>query len=1248
MRKIYGLILFGLFISFIGRAEDINYTNSWGKAGLSVVSQSNQSVELNFSIQSFGINTVRINGEDMVEVSLPEVFLPNDEGAPNLPGLSKFIAIPQGAIATVKLVESRVETIENVNIAPAPRIPWDTERGPLEYHKNGTIYSKDAFYPSNTVTTSEQTDIRGIDAVIVGVTPFQYNPVTKQLLVYRDIKIEVTFEGGNGHFGDDRLRNRWWDPILRDVFLNEASIPEVNYNKSFQGTKDVGCEYLIISPNNPEFLSWADSIKKFRTEQGIQTDIITMSDIGTNSAITIENFVNNAYNTWDIPPAAILILGDYGTNPDNSIMAPIWDNYCVSDNIYADVNNNDMPDIIFARMTAQNDTHLETYITKFLNYERTPPTSEDFYNHPITALGWQTERWFQICSEVVGGFWKNGLGKEPVRVNEVYDGNPDVDPWSTATNTNVVMNYFGPYGLDYIPSSPTELGDWEGGNADDVNDAINAGSFMLQHRDHGFEQGWGEPDYSSPDIADLTNTDLSFILSVNCLTGKYNLTNECFAEVFHRYKYNGENAGALGLIAASEVSYSFVNDAYVWGVYDNMWPDFMPAYGTSVDHRGILPAFGNAAGKYFLKQSNWPYNTSNKEVTYNLFHHHGDAFMTVYSEVPQPLTVLHADQLLAGATTFTVQADEDAFIALTVNGEIIGTADSDGSATEIVIPAQTVGTEVLITVTKQNFYRHQSTVEVIDNSTAYIVNAAYQLNDDAGNANGLMDYGETITLDLDMENIGTLQADNVMVTLGSESEFITVQGGAVSFGNIAAGNSTLIEDAFTFEVSGQVPDLENIVFVLEANDGSNTWNSYIAIVAHAPVLELVSFTVNDAAGNNNGRIDPGETADITILMTNTGSSDAFGIVGDLTCVEPDITINTSAQTYGDLAFGETAENTFTIEAGAAIPEGTQAEFELMLSADGGVETSVEFMSVIGKFTALVLDLEPMHYSGPEIYNTFSDMDIYAEYSTTFPEDLGLYKNVFVCLGLHFTNYELTEEQGQALKDFLLDGGNLYMEGRVTWADDPQTPVHSMFNIEVVDYSMFLIQEVNGKPGSFASNLAFGYDGNNPVNNYSIEPVSPAFGLFTTQDEDHGAMVAFNEGTYRTIGSTVEFGKLVDGEAPSTKQELMQLFLTWFDGTLTGVDDFGQFDKNNLNAIPNPFTHETYLEVSLNQNIPAALEISNLQGQLIRTFVLENTNKGIHQIHWDGNNENGQACEAGVYIGTLKVGNQTQTIKLIKY
>ena len=67
----------------------------------------------------------------------------------------------------------------------------------------------------------------------------------------------------------------------------------------------------------------------------------------------------------------------------------------------------------------------------------------------------------------------------------------------------------------------------------------------------------------------------------------------------------------------------------------------MPDYGSTPEERGIIPAFGNAAGKYFLQQSSWPYNTNNKEVTYNLFHHHGDAFTVVYSEIPQDLTIIH-------------------------------------------------------------------------------------------------------------------------------------------------------------------------------------------------------------------------------------------------------------------------------------------------------------------------------------------------------------------------------------------------------------------------------------------------------------------------------------------------------------------------------------------------------------------------------------------------------------------------------
>jgi hypothetical protein len=1233
----------------ISLADNITYSDSWANEGITLQHQDMNSVKISYSIASWSANNTQINGSTMQEITLAGYLLPNNEGAPNLPGTGRYIAVPEGATANLNILDFRTEVYEGIEVAPAPRIPWDTENGPLEYAKNNDIYTKDAFYPETPFVLSEPTEIRGVDAVMLGITPFQYNPVTKTLKVFRDIQFEVTFEGGIGTFGEDRLRSRWWDPIFSDIFLNSASLPEMDYNKSFQQTKESGCEYLIITPTNPEFLAWADSIKQFRTLQGISTDIVTLDDIGGNNSNYIQIFVNNAYNNWEIVPSAVLLLGDYGTNATNSIISPIWDYYCVSDNIYADVTGNSMPDIIFARITAANEQQLEVMVTKFLNYERTPPTNPAFYDHPITALGWQTERWFQICSETIGGYMKNVKGKNPVRINEIYEGNPDSDPWSTATNTGAVMGVFGPNGLGYIPASPTELGDWEDGDAEMVNEAINNGAFMLQHRDHGFEQGWGEPDYTSPDISGLTNTDLTFVFSVNCLTGKYNLGGTCFTEVFHRYTHNGQNSGALGLIAASEVSYSFVNDAYVWGMYDNLWPDFLPQYGSEVEYRGVMPAFGNAAGKYFLQQSSWPYNEGNKEVTYNLFHHHGDAFLTIYSEVPQPLTVIHNQQLLEGITSFEIMADENALIAFTVNGEIIATASGTGEPMDIIIPAQSEGSQMVVTVTKQNYFRYQSVVEVISSNVAYVVKDDYEMNEVSGNGNGLMDYGETITLSVSMENIGTVLAENVVVTLSTENEFINITDGTESFGNIDPGSAVSMEDCFQFSVDYLIPDNQNVLFEIAATDGTDTWVSEIVIKSHAPVLEFLGFEISDPSGNNNGRIDPGETVDIIITIENSGSSDAMDVTGDLLSSDPYITLNTNTQTYGVLSAGSQMFKSYSVTADGATPEGHQIDYAFEISAEGGISYNEAFYTVVGKFTALVLDLDPQNYSGPGIYETFENMDVTAVYETSFPEDLGIYKNIFVTLGLHYQNYELTQDQGQLLKDYLLEGGNIYLEGRVTWKSDPQTAVHPMFNIEVVDYSMFVISEVLGVDGSFTSGMTFGYDGVNPVNNYSIEPIGTAFSIFTTNNPDHGCGVAYNEGSYRTIGTTIEFGKLVEGVPPSTRMELMQRYLNWFDGTLTSIKNLknGFGSDSEIQIVPNPFQGQTSLNFTLKQEADVTLTIYNMQGEQVKS-IYKNTklNQGNHRMSWDGTNDQGEKLASGLYFATLLTKDINTTEKII--
>ena len=81
--------------------------------------------------------------------------------------------------------------------------------------------------------------------------------------------------------------------------------------------------------------------------------------------------------------------------------------------------------------------------------------------------------------------------------------------------------------------------------------------------------------------------------------------------------------------------------------------------------------------------------------------------------------------------------------------------------------------------------------------------------------------------------------------------------------------------------SGSVPDQHNCNFTIVASDGVNSWNSYFTIKAQSPVIEFTDFTISDPLGNNNGKLDPGETVTLTIELKNSGHSKAFNVVGNL-------------------------------------------------------------------------------------------------------------------------------------------------------------------------------------------------------------------------------------------------------------------------------------------------------------------------------------------------------------------------------
>jgi len=961
-------LLFIMFVMSFAASlfgQQFNYTGNWGPAGFSITRSTAVNLELNYSVNKMFLSDVNVDGITMKAATIEGIFLPNDAGKPDLAGTGRYIAIPTGANVNYRIISSRKEVIKDVIIAPAPVLPLDSDPSPLKYIKDQNVYGKSEYYPVSPVSISPVTNIRGVDAVIIGVTPFQYNPVTKELIVYTDLRIEVSYAGGNGRMGNDAFRSRWWEPVLSDVFLNYSSLPVIDFDHRYGDMMLLdGYEYVIITPNGSDFIAWADTLKKFRSAQGIKTGVFKLSDIGGNTVSAIKTWVTNAYNSWTIKPAAICLLGDYGSDANSTIISILQTHPAsypafASDNYYSDVNGDEMPEIVFSRIIANNAAQLQTLISKNLNYERNPPTSATFYNKPITALGWQTERWFQICSEVLGGFFRS-IGKQPTRINKVYSGTPGTS-WSTATNTATVVNYFGTVGLGYIPMTPDSLGNWDGGTAAMVNAAINSGSFLLQHRDHGMYTGWGEPSYTTSNISSLTNTDLTFVYSINCQTGGYHNPSGCpaegsFVEVFYRYKYNNINSGALGMVCPSEVSYSFVNDTYCWGMYDNMWPNFMPAYGTTPPSRDQKPAFGMAAGKYFLQQSSWPYNTGDKLVTYRLFHMHGDAFLNLFSNVPQNLTVSHASVILSGVTSFNVTANSGAFIAITQDTNILGTATATGSSQSITIPGTQLPGQILkVVVTKQNYYRYEAPVSVIPPSGPYVIKDSVAINDASplGNGNGLMDYGETNKLTLRVKNVGSSTATAVNVKVTESDPYVIMTDSTETYGDIAANASMLKTDAFAYTVANNIPDGRIVNFTVTATSGSNTWISNFSITGHAPVLKNGSCAINDSAGNNNGRWDAGETVGLKIYARNNGSSSAVNVTGVLSENDPYVSIVTNNINFGTIAPIDSVRRQFMVSAASNTPAGYTATFLINYTGNLGISSIDTIRCVVGQNIAII-------------------------------------------------------------------------------------------------------------------------------------------------------------------------------------------------------------------------------------------------------------------------------------------------------
>ena len=858
---------------------------------LRVNNQNRSSLSLQLTIDNYDIKEIHDGDDIMHEVALNNLALPNEQGRPNLPYVNRFIAIPQGSSAKIVINNYKKEIIKDINIAPSKGIvsEYDTTS---TYTKDLSIYSKNELYPAEIASLSENTKLRGIDAAMLNISPVQYNPVSKELVIYTEINLSIEFEGECKTFGEDRLRSIYWDPILQHNILNYNSLPTINYAERMQrwiADDAEGAEYLIIIPDNESMREHAQRLADYRSKQGIISKVYSLKDINQYTPDYIRNWFIDAYNNWEIAPVAVCLLGDYDeTNTTLGIPNFIFNfnsnETYISDRPYSDVNDDLIPDMAFSRLSAENAQEAKIMVDKQIDYEFNKPVmDESFYQSPIMTYSYQMIKWFQITAESLIGHLKH-KGKDPYRMNMIlnFDNVFDDKVWSSAENTSQVLNYFGPNGLGYIPEYPYQVGDFIDFDYDEnpLLDKISKDpGYILLNRGHGWFTIWSCPPLSSTSLHVLTNYNkYPFVLSINCGTGAFDRSN-CLAENFMKYK----DIGAVGVIAATYESHTYTNDSYLWGVWDFFENDFLPDYGNSVaNNNNYMPAFASASAKHFIKQQKFPNTTSNSiSLTSNLFHSFSDAFLKLYSEVPQQMNIEHDVTYLIGSNKLNVKAPAGSTIAISIESsnkiKTLAVAEGTGSMQSINIHSNvSLEDKMFVTVTKTNHLRYEENIIIITDQ-AYLTIDDFNFYEDSHELTSNQDT----YLNLALKNVGVKDASTINLSLRCNSDKIEITANNNVVNGISTNDIVTVEDAFFIDLKDGIANGTSIKFILDIEHDGLSYEKDFNVIVTSYNFNITEIDAEEFEGDSNNFIDPGEIAKFTLTIENTGSYKMENVTANL-------------------------------------------------------------------------------------------------------------------------------------------------------------------------------------------------------------------------------------------------------------------------------------------------------------------------------------------------------------------------------
>ena len=727
-----------------------------------------ESSVLTFKTEGYSLKEVQtVKGTSYI-ISTEEGTPILDAGYPDIPKLTASVIIPDAGQMEVSVLDSDYIEYRNIEIAPSKgNILRSTDPETIDYQYNGQ-YQVDDFFPGKLADLRDPYIVRDFRGQTIIAYPFQYNPVQKVLRVYHSITVKL--ENMDGFGINEKLTVRSESGIKKE-FSGIYKEHFENYNNvdRYDALSDQG-NMLIVCYDS--FMDEMEPFVEWKRMKGIPTEIVSVSDIGGSSS-AITNFVEDYYYSEGL--TFLLLVGDINQIPSPSVGGS------ASDPSYGFIEGNDSyPEVIVGRFSAENSSHVETQVERTINYERYPAANGDWYT---TSLG--------------------------IASNQGPGDDNEVDCEHVANINNILEDY------NYDDSS--EICDPSGSISQGVN-AINSGVSVINYTGHGSQNSWGNgAPLSNSDVNGLTNTGmLPFIWSVACVNGEFH-TGTCFAETWLRATHSGQPSGAIGFFG-STVNQSWSPPMEGQDEFNDI---LVETYNNNIKRTyGGLSANG-------CMQMNDSYGSSGEYETdyWTLF---GDPSVEVRTDEPSTMNVDHPDFIMIGSETLEVSTGvEGALVALSSDGELIGSAYAGNSGTAVIGFNEPImaGGEMQLVITAYNHFPYEIDIMAMSPEGAYVVVDEASMVTDM-NGNGMVDWGETVSMDIVASNIGVDPASNVTAETSSSDPYLFNLGDIVGFSNINPDGYSTSDSPISFSVTSDVPEGHTAsIDVTFSADGNEEWVS---------------------------------------------------------------------------------------------------------------------------------------------------------------------------------------------------------------------------------------------------------------------------------------------------------------------------------------------------------------------------------------------------------------------------------------